>query len=70
MLSGRFTRMGQLIKTDVLQKAGGADERAFIQDESIPLRAAIYAQGIIKMTANVVLVPKELGKFFRQQTPT
>ena len=63
VLSGRFTRMGQLIKTDVLQKAGGADERAFIQDESIPLRAAIYAQGIIKMTANVVLVPKELGNF-------
>ena len=45
------------------KKAGGADERAFIQDESIPLRAAIYAQGIIKMTANVVLVPQELGNF-------
>ena len=28
VLNGRFTRMGQLIKTDVLQKAGGADERA------------------------------------------
>lgn len=63
VLNGRFTRMGQLIKTDVLQKAGGADERAFIQDESIPLRAAIYARGIVKMTANVVLVPKELGNF-------
>ena len=29
VLNGRFTRMGQLIKTDVLQKAGGADERSF-----------------------------------------
>lgn len=63
VLTGRFTRMGQLIKTSVLKKAGGADERAFIQDESIPLRAAIVAQGIVKMTANVVLVPKEIGNF-------
>lgn len=63
VLTGRFTRMGQLIKTSVLQKAGGADERAFIQDESIPLRAAVYASGVAKMSANVVLVPKEIGNF-------
>lgn len=63
VLNGRFTRMGQLIKTSVLQKAEGADERAFIQDESIPLRAAVYASGIAKMSANVVLVPKEIGNF-------
>ncbi len=61
VLSGRFTRMGQLIKADVLKQAGGADEKVFIQDESIPLRAAKCAQGIIKMDANVVLVPKENG---------
>jgi glycosyltransferase involved in cell wall biosynthesis len=63
VLKGRFTRMGQLIKTSVLKKAQGADERVFIQDESIPLRSAIHAKGIIKMTANVVLVPKEIGNF-------
>lgn len=63
VLNGHFTRMGQLIKTDVLQKAHGADERVFIQDESIPLRAAIYAKGIVKIHDNVVLVPKELGNF-------
>lgn len=63
ILTGRFTRMGQLIRTSVLQKAKGADERVFIQDESIPLRCAPYALGAIKMTANVVLVPKELGNF-------
>ena len=61
VLSGHFTRMGQLIKADVLKQAGGADEKVFIQDESIPLRAAKHAQGIIKMDANVVLVPKENG---------
>lgn len=63
VLTGRFTRMGQLIKTSVLQKAEGADERAFIQDESLPLRCAIVAKGVVKMSANVVLVPKEIGNF-------
>lgn len=63
VLTGRYTRMGQLIRTDVLKKAHGADEKVFIQDESIPLRAAIHAKGIVKMTANVVLVPKEIGNF-------
>ena len=59
VLNGRFTRMGQLIKREVLQYAGGADERVFIQDESIPLRASIYSKGIIKMFTEVVLVPRE-----------
>jgi len=63
VLTGRFTRMGQLIRTSVLKKAQGADERVFIQDESIPLRCAVHALGVIKMSANVVLVPKELGNF-------
>lgn len=63
VLTGRFTRMGQLIKTSVLKNAKGADERVFIQDETIPIRAAIHAHGVIKMSANVVLVPKEIGNF-------
>ncbi len=63
VLRGRFTRMGQIIKTDVLKKAKGADERVFIQDESIPIRAAIHADGVIKIDANVVLVPREIGNF-------
>lgn len=60
VLEGGFTRMGQLIKAQVLKDAAGADPLVFIQDESIPLRAAYKAKGgIIKMTDNVVLVPKE-----------
>lgn len=59
VLKGRFTRMGQLIRRSVLEKAGGADTRVFIQDESIPLRTARHANGIIKIFADVVLVPKE-----------
>lgn len=59
ILKGRFTRMGQLIRRKILQKAGGADTRVFIQDESIPLRAARLAKGVIKIFADVVLVPVE-----------
>ncbi|MBR5599102.1 MAG: glycosyltransferase family 2 protein [Alphaproteobacteria bacterium] len=59
VLGGHFTRMGQLIKRDILQRTKGADERVFIQDESIPLRAARLSNGIIKIKENVVLVPKE-----------
>ncbi len=61
IFKARFTRMGQLIKTEVLQKAQGADERVFIQDETIPLRCARLANGVVKMYENVVLVPKENG---------
>ena len=63
ILHDRFIRMGQLIKTSVLQASGGADERVFIQDESLPVRVAMKANGAIKMSANVVLVPKEKGNF-------
>ena len=63
ILHDRFIRMGQLIKTSVLQASGGADERVFIQDESLPVRVAMKANGAVKMSANVVLVPKEIGNF-------
>lgn len=61
ILNGRFTRMGQLIKGEVIHKAKGADERVFIQDETIPLRAGIHGNGVIKIQSNVVLVPEEIG---------
>lgn len=67
LFKARFTRMGQLIKAAVLKKAEGADERVFIQDETIPLRCAVYARGIIKMDENVVLVPKENGNLSSQK---
>ncbi|MBR5154201.1 MAG: glycosyltransferase family 2 protein [Alphaproteobacteria bacterium] len=59
VLGGHFIRMGQLIKREILQKAGGADERVFIQDETIPLRVGRLANGAIRMFSNVILVPKE-----------
>ena len=45
VLKGGFTRMGQLIKADVLKKGQGADPLVFIQDESIPLRASLNSWG-------------------------
>jgi len=63
VLTGRFVRMGQLIKTSVIRKAGGVDERVFIQDESMALRCAFYAKGLVKMFAPAVLVPQEDGNF-------
>ncbi len=68
VLTKRFVRMGQLIKTAVLKKAGGADERVFVQDETLRIRAAIYARGIIRMKANVVLIPRETDNFSGNKT--
>lgn len=68
ILNGRFTRMGQLIKREVLHKAGGADDRVFIQDETIPIRAGIVGKGVIKIDGEVVLVPEEIGNFSGNKT--
>ena len=68
VLTGRFTRMGQLIRRKVLQSAKGADPYVFIQDESIPLRCAKIAKGkIVKMQNNVVLVPKETNNLSKNK---
>ena len=68
VLSTSFVRMGQLIKREVLHKAKGADDRVFIQDESIPVRSGIFANGIIKINEPVVLVPEEIGNFSGNKT--
>ncbi len=57
VLNGRFIRMAMMIKKATLLKSGGCDESVFIQDESIPLKASIYAKKIIKLDNNVVYVP-------------
>lgn len=68
VLNGRFTRMGQLIKREVLHKAKAADERVFIQDETIPIRAGIHSKGVIKINSDVVLVPEEIGNMSGNKT--
>ncbi len=67
ILWGRFTRMGQLIKRDVVLKAKGLDEESFIQDESLPIRCAPFSKGVIKIFAPVILVPIEIGNFSKNK---
>jgi hypothetical protein len=52
-----FVRMGLACTRDLLLRAGGADPRIFIQDESLPLRLACHAGRLIDWTAVVLLMP-------------
>ena len=38
-------------------RANGADERIFIQDESLPLRLAAYSRKYLKLKAPVMFIP-------------
>jgi glycosyltransferase involved in cell wall biosynthesis len=60
VLRGKFIRMTLMVRRDVFLKAGGADERIFIQDESLPLRLAYHARIFIAMHETVILVPDVL----------
>lgn len=65
VLEGRFLRMQFMARREVFLKAGGADERVFIQDESIPLRLATHAKRWIKLHDTVMFVPKVEGALSR-----
>lgn len=60
ILGGGFVRMALMCKRDLFLQAGGADERIFIQDESLPLRLGMYAKRLIDWQAKIV---------FRQPDP-
>lgn len=49
VLQGRYVRMAYLTTRELYLKAGGADERIFIQDESLPLRLAASAKKMITL---------------------
>lgn len=61
VLRGRFLRMCLMARRDVYLKAGGADERIFIQDESLPLRLAASCKRFIALDAPIMFVPKIEG---------
>ena len=54
VLGGGFVRMALMCRRDVFLEAGGADERIFIQDESLPLRLAMTARRLIDWQAKIV----------------
>lgn len=65
VLTGRFLRMQFMAKRELFLKAGGADERVFIQDESIPLRLATHAKRWLKLHDVVMYVPQIEGALSR-----
>lgn len=60
ILGGGFVRMALMCRRDLYLKAGGADERIFVQDESLPLRLGLHAQRLLDWNARIV---------FRQPDP-
>ena len=60
ILGGGFVRMALMCRRDLYLQAGGADERIFVQDESLPLRLGLHARRLIDWQAKIV---------FRQPDP-
>ena len=57
VLGGGFVRMALMCRRDLFLAAGGADERIFVQDESLPLRLAARAMRLIDWQADVITPP-------------
>lgn len=61
----RIRRMAQMVRRDTYLQAGGADERVFIQDESLGLRLARVARRFVLLKAPILLIPKVEGELSR-----
>lgn len=57
IMKGGFVRMSLMCERTLFLKAGGADERIFVQDESLPLRLCAHAKRFIDWQAIVTLMP-------------
>ena len=57
VLGGGFVRMALMCRRELFLDAGGADERIFVQDESLPLRLAAKAKRMIDWQATVIAMP-------------
>ena len=58
VLGGGFVRMALMCRRELFLEAGGADERIFVQDESLPLRLAAKADRMIDWQAEVIVPPR------------
>ena len=54
ILGGGFVRMALMCKRALFLEASGADERIFIQDESLPLRLGLHAKRLIDWQSKIV----------------
>jgi len=57
VLDGGFVRMALMCRRKLFLQAGGADERIFVQDESLPLRLAAKAKRMIDWQAPAIAMP-------------
>ena len=57
VLGRGFVKMTWLVRRALFERAGGCDERVFIQDESLPLRLALHARRFIDLAEPVTYVP-------------
>jgi len=60
VLEGGFVRMALMCKRSLFLEAGGADERIFVQDESLPLRLSAKAKRMVAWQADVIAMPRPL----------
>lgn len=58
VLNGRYVRMSYLTTKKLYIKSGGADDKIFIQDESLPLRLAYNAKKIITLNEPAIYSAK------------
>lgn len=61
IMKGGFVRMALMCRRELFLAAGGADERVFVQDESLPLRLAAKARRFIDWQATVIAKPEGVG---------
>ncbi|MGI9491364.1 MAG: glycosyltransferase family 2 protein [Geminicoccaceae bacterium] len=62
IMKGGFVRMALMCKRSLFLEAGGADERIFVQDESLPLRLAALSKRFIDWQATVTVMPSPGGE--------
>jgi glycosyltransferase involved in cell wall biosynthesis len=62
IMKGGFVRMALMCKRSLFLEAGGADERVFVQDESLPLRLAALSKRFIDWQAIVTVMPNLRGE--------
>lgn len=66
IMKGGFVRMALMCKRSLFLEVGGADERIFVQDESLPLRLCAKAKRFIDWQATVISMqqapPDEAGR--------
>ena len=68
VLGRGLVRMTWLVRRALFERAGGCDERVFIQDESLPLRLCLHARRFIDLREIVTYVPAGGGHLSENKT--